>query len=123
MTQDNYMAQADVQYLWTNKIKPAVAAKADVCYSDVYIGVAAQSSAVQVDGNHHDTITRGRPLAFSNASGYIWLILPSTYSPVVMMNGMEVPMTQDGTTTVGSVTYKILKSSNAYSGTFNIYLN
>lgn len=120
MTKANYMALDDFQSLWTNKCKPWIQSNHE--YKDVYIGAAAASSTVIDDDYYRESVTKDRPIAISNASGYIWIILPSTYSPVAMMSGMEIPMTQDGTTTIEEETYKIWKSANTYSGTFNIYL-
>ena len=94
----------------------------NVQYEDVYIGVAAQSSTIIDPTYHHDMIYRGRPISIGNSSGYLWVIMPSSYTPSVLMSGFEVPMSQNSTTTVGNVTYKIWKSSNSYSGGFNIYL-
>lgn len=93
-------------------------------YEDVYIGAAAASSTIRTSGYHHDSITRGRPIAISNASSgsYIWVILPASYSPAVMMGGIEVPMALDSTITISGKSYKIWKSSNTYAGSFNLYL-
>lgn len=122
MTKENYMALADFQSLWTDKCKPYIKDLHE--YKDVYIGAAAASSTIKANAYHHDSITKGRPISISNASNaYIWVILPSTEeTAVVMMNGMEVPMTSDGTTTISSKSYKVLKSGNTYTGSFNIFL-
>ena len=53
---------------------------------------------------------------------YLWVVLPASYSPMVMMSGLEVPMSLDSTTTISEESYKIWKSSNTYSGSFKIYL-
>lgn len=91
-------------------------------YKDVYIGVAAVSTTVISSGYHHDNIVYGKPVTFSNASGYIWAVLPAEYEPTVAMSLMEVPMALDSTTTIDSKSYKIWKSMNQYSGTFKLYL-
>lgn len=122
MTKARYMALADFQTLWTNQIKPSLPSKNDTQYNDVYIGVAAQSSTVIDSAHHYDSIVRNRPISFSNTSGYLWVVLPSSYSPIAMMGGIEVPMTLDSTTTAGEITYKIWKSRNSYTGDFNVIL-
>lgn len=117
MTVDNYMALADVQSLWTNEMKPAITA-----FKDVYVGVGATYTDAMVAGNHHNSILKAAPVAVTASSNYLWVILPSSYSPVIQMGGIEVPMTAQSNVTVGEVTYKVLKSSNSYTGTFNITL-
>lgn len=121
VTVDNYMALDDIQTLWTNTLKPWILQNIH-SYTDVYIGVAAASSTVIDNAYHHDNISAGRPITFTNASGYLWIVMPATYSPVAMMNGIEVPMALDSTTTISSKSYKVWESTNQYSGTFNIYL-
>jgi hypothetical protein len=91
-------------------------------YKDVYIGVAAVSTTVISSGYHHDNIVYGKPVTFSNASGYIWAVLPAEYGPTVAMSLVEVPMALDSITTIDSKSYKIWKSMNQYSGTFKLYL-
>ena len=94
----------------------------EISYEDVYIGVAATSSEVIDEAYHHDSLMIGRPVSFNNGSGYIFVVLPEGQEPVVTMSSFEVSMTQDGTTTIGDVTYNILKSAEQTSGTFNISL-
>ena len=96
--------------------------KSLVEYKNVYIGVAELSSAVIDDAHHHNTIVRGRPIAISNADGYIWVVLPASYSPVVAMSLNEVPMTLDNTTTIDGKEFKIWKSNESVSDSFNLYL-
>lgn len=120
MTTDNYMALEDFQELWTDKCKPWIQ---DIHkYKDVYIGAAAASSTVIANAYHHDSITIGKPITISNVSGYLWIIMPGDYTPVATMNGIEIPISLDSTTTIDSKTYKVWKSVNGYNGTFNIFL-
>ena len=92
-------------------------------YEDIYIGAGATSAAVAVAANHHDTLLRGRPSAVTASSGYLWVVLPASYDkPLTLMGGIEVPMSQDGTTTISGNSYKVWKSTNTYTGTFNIFL-
>ena len=92
-------------------------------YSDVYIGAAAAYSSIISSSYHYDSIVRGRPINISNASSdYIWVVLPADYSPVVLLSGIEMKISLEGTTTISSKSYKIWKSTNIYTGTFNLYL-
>ena len=117
MATENYMALADVQNLWTNQMKPAI-----TTFKDVYVGAGAVYSDVMVAAKHHDSVLKGALISVTASSNYLWIILPNTYSPIVQMGGIEVPMTAQSNVTVGEVTYKVLKSSNSYTGTFNITL-
>lgn len=94
----------------------------DLGYNDVYIGVGASRADIMTDGNHHDTVSKFEQISVTVTNSYLWLILPDTYSPVVQMNGIDIPMTEQESVTSGEVTYKVLKSSNAYTGTFNVSL-
>ena len=91
-------------------------------YKDVYVGAGGTVQDVMVAGNHHNDVIRGDQLSITASSAYIWVVLPNTYSPVLQMEGLNVPMTEQSNVTVGDVTYKVLKSSNSYTGTFNIIL-
>ena len=92
-------------------------------YSDVYVGAAAAYSSIISNSYHYDSIVRGRPINISNASNdYIWVVLPADYSPVVLLSGIEMKISLEGTTTISSKSYKIWKSTNIYTGTFNLYL-
>lgn len=95
-----------------------------ISYTDVYLGAAAASSTIIDDDYYYDVITRCRPITISNAAAgsYVWLVLPAIYSPVLAVGGVEMPMVLDSTTTIDGKSYKIWKSSNTYSGTFNVYL-
>ena len=93
-----------------------------VLYEDVYVGVGAAYTDVMTDDYHHDSLVKGRPIAFDTVDGYIWVILPESYTPVVAMSLVEVPMSVDSTTTAVGVNYKIWKSEESQSGSFNIYL-
>lgn len=91
-------------------------------YKDVYVGAGGTVQDVIVAANHHNDVIRGDQLSVTASSAYIWAVLPNTYSPVLQMEGLNVPMTAQSDVTVGDVTYKVLKSSNSYTGTFNIIL-
>jgi hypothetical protein len=91
-------------------------------YQDVYIGVADVSSTIIDPAYHHDRIVRGRPISFSNANGYLWVVLPQSYAPVFLMSGIEIPVSVDDTITIDDKAYNIYKSANAYNGTFNIFM-
>lgn len=91
-------------------------------YRSVYIGAGSAYTDVMVEANFHDRLQKGEAVSVAASTDYLWVILPQEYSPVVMMNGMEIPMTIDGTVTQDDVTYRILKSSNQYTETFNVIL-
>ena len=122
---ENYMALADFQTLWTDEIKPAIPEIVEDArsFNDVYIGVGSTYSEVMIAANHHDSVRRCALMSVTASANYLWVILPSNYTPVVKMGGIEVPMTAQSNVTVDEVTYKVLKSSNSYTGTFNIALH
>ena len=93
-------------------------------YKDIYIGAAASSSTIKTSTYHHDSILRGRPIAVDDVTSgdYIWVILPDTYSPIVIMGGLEVPMSLNGTATIDSKSYKVWRSDNTYVDDFSISL-
>ena len=93
-----------------------------VDFKDVYIGVGATYTDAMVAANHHDSVLKGALISVTASSTYLWVILPSSYSPVVQMGGMNVPMTAQSNVTVSDVTYKVFKSSNQYTGTFSVSL-
>ena len=91
-------------------------------YTDVYIGAGETSSDVMVAANHHDTVLKGSAFSVTANSNYLWVILPSAYSPILAIGGIAVPMYLSGTTTVDDVTYNIYKSNNTYRSTFSVNL-
>lgn len=96
--------------------------QAMIQYDDVYIGIASSSADILDSTHHHDNIFRGKPIPFSNASGYIFVVIPEDYNPVVAVNLIETQISLDSTTTIGGKNYKIWKSGNSYQGSFNVYL-
>lgn len=103
-------------------VKDAEARDALVYYEDVYIGTGANAAAVMVAANHHDKMNRGDHVSLTASSNKVWIILPDTYSPILTMTGIEVPMTAGSDITEGGVTYKVLSSSNTYTGSLNVFL-
>lgn len=91
-------------------------------FKDVYVGVGAAYTDVMIAANHHDSLSKGALISLTASSNYIWVILPNTNSPVVQMGGLNVPMTAQSDVTVGDVTYKVLRSTNQYTGSFSISL-
>ena len=91
-------------------------------FKDVYIGVGAAYTDAMIAANHHDSILKGVLISLTASSNYIWIILPNTYSPIVQMGGLNVPMTAQSDVTVGDVTYKVLRSTNQYTGSFPVSL-
>lgn len=103
-------------------IKDLEAREALVVYNDVYLGTGSSAASVMVPANHHDAMSRGEHVTVTASSNKVWIILPNTYSPTLTMNGMEIPLTYESSITVDDVTYRVMSSSNTYTGTFNVYL-
>ena len=99
-----------------------IEARENLQYEDVYIGVGASYADAMIAANHHDSVLKGALISVTASSNYLWVILPSDYSPVVQMGGLNVPMTAQSNVTVDNVTYKVLKSNNQYTGTFSVSL-
>lgn len=91
-------------------------------YPDVYVGAGTVYTDVMIAGNHHDQAMKDAGIEVTAADEYLFIILPDNSAPVVLMGGVPVPMTEDGTVTQGDVTYKILKSGNRYNGTLEVVL-
>ena len=91
-------------------------------FTDVYIGVGASAASVMVAANHHNAMGRGEHVSLTASSRKVWIILPNTYSPILTMGGIEMPMTAESNITDDGVTYKVFSSSNTYTGTFNVFI-
>ena len=118
MTTGNYMSLEDFQNLWSNTIKPGV-----LMFSTAYIGAGASAAAVMVPDNKKTNLLKGTGTPISATNAYLWVCTPSDNdTPTVLMNGITVPVTAQSNVTLENVTYKVLKSNNKYTGTFNIVL-
>ena len=91
-------------------------------YTDVYVGAGTVYTDVMIAGNHHDEAMKDTGIEVTATDEYLFVILPDNSTPNVIMSGVPVSMTEDGTVTQGDVTYKILKSGNRYAGTFEVVL-
>lgn len=97
-------------------------ASTTAAFTDVYIGVGASAASVMVAANHHSAMGRGEHVSLTASSSKVWIILPNTYSPILTMGGIEIPMTAESNITDDGVTYKVFSSSNTYTGTFNVFI-
>ena len=92
-------------------------------YENIYIGVGASKNDVMIDANHYNKLYKGNQVQFSYSNAtYLWVIVPQSYTPNVLMSGISVPMAIDSTVTVGDVTFNAWKSASQLSGTYSIYL-
>lgn len=91
-------------------------------FTDVYIGCGDVYSDVMIEADHHDQVLKSDNIPVTADDNSLFVILPSQYTPVIMMSGFEVPVTQEENVTVDDVTYKVLKSDNIYTGNFSIML-
>ena len=91
-------------------------------YEKVYMGVGADYTDILNDEHFHELIARGKAVAFDTVSGYIWVVAPEDYTPVVAMSLVEVPMGVDSTVDVEGVACKVWKSDEEQTGSFNLYL-
>lgn len=103
-------------------VKDTEAREALVVYNDVYLGTGDTAASVMVQGNHHDSLNRGTYVVLTASSNKIWVILPNTFNPTATMNGMEIPLTYESNITVDDVTYRVMSSTNIYTGTFSVCL-
>ena len=91
-------------------------------YTDVYVGAGSVYTDVMIADNHHDQAMKDVGIEVTANDEYLFVILPDNFSPAVLMEGVTIPMTQDGTVTQDNVTYKVLKSENQYTDTFDVIL-
>ena len=68
-------------------------------YTDVYVGAGAVYTDVMIAANHHDQATKDVGISVTATDEYLFVILPSNFSPAILMNGFTVPMTEWGTVT------------------------
>ena len=57
-----------------------------------------------------------------NANSHTFVIkIPATYAaPMILLNGMEIPMIEQDNETIEGVEYKVYRSDSAYLGSFKI---
>lgn len=91
-------------------------------YTDVYVGVGAAYNNVMTPANHHDTLIKGKFISFTISNTYLWVILPLTQDPAVLMEGVKVDMVAQNNMTINNVTFRVLKSPSAYTATVNVAL-
>ena len=93
-----------------------------IAFSDIYIGIGSNVSSIMIAGNHHNIMTKGDHVSLTASGSKIWIALPNTYNPVLMMNGIQIPMTASSNVTQNNITYKVLYSTESYTGTFDVFL-
>ena len=86
----------------------------------VAIGAVAQTSTLMV--NDGAATSEKIPLDGWNADGAQHNQMLYLASEITAMNGMEIPLTYESSITEGDVTYRVMSSSNTYTGTFNVYM-
>lgn len=109
-------------YIKDAEAREAIAQIETPVFNDVYIGTGATASDVMIAANHHDSVAKGSLISVTSSTSYLWVILPDTYTPVVQMGGLNVPISEQSPVTQGDVTYKVLKSINQYTGSFSVSL-
>ena len=105
------------------KDSEARATLASMTFEDVYIGKGVNYTSAMVAANHHDVVLRGDHVNMTCNNSKVWIILKSTNTaPLLMMTGIEMPLTAESDVTQEGVTYKVYSSSNTYTGTFDIFV-
>lgn len=72
------------------------------------------------DTDINTSYTSPTSINLTGTNSYIFLIFPSSESPNAYMSGFPIPFDATGTKTIDNKQYSILKSKNAYTGTFKI---
>ena len=90
-------------------------------FKDLYIGTGATYQDVMIPANLHQVVRKGEPISITSSQSYLFVIIPSAYSAIAMMEGIVIPTTQTSQEVSGK-TYKIYKSNLAYTGSFNLIL-
>lgn len=91
-------------------------------YKNLYVGFGSQYSEAMTETCFHSTLPKGTALNFSPTSKKMWVIIPSTYTPSIMMEGFKVPMTLQANIDIEGEAYKVFGSDNTYTGSFDIFL-
>ena len=105
------------------KDSEARATLASMTFEDVYIGKGVNYTSAMVAANHHDVVLRGDHVNMTCNNSKVWIILKSTNTvPLLMMAGVEMPLTAESDVTQEGVTYKVYSSSNTYTGTFDVFV-
>lgn len=91
-------------------------------YYNVYIGMGESVEDIMITENHYDSIRRTTPMNIMGNKS-LFVIIPSKYStPTVLMSGVLIPMVNEPSVIRDGVVFKVLKSVNTYSESFNVIL-
>lgn len=91
-------------------------------YRNLYVGVGSTYADVLTLSDFHEKLTKGTALSFSSTAEKLWVIAPSAYTPILLMEGFRVPMTQQASITQDGAPYKVYGSDNTYTGSFTVFL-
>lgn len=111
---------SDDLYIKDSEVRATLA---NLTFEDVYIGKGVNYTSAMVAANHHDVVLRGDHVNMTCNNSKVWIILKSTNNaPLLMMAGVEMPLTAESDVTQEGVTYKVYSSSNTYTGTFDVFV-
>lgn len=94
----------------------------DTQYKNVYIGMGSAVEDIKINGNYYEAIKKSTIIPIDNADNYLWILLPSIYTPILLMSGIHIPMINDSSITEDEIEYTAWKSPDRYEGNFRIIL-
>jgi len=94
----------------------------DTQYKNVYIGIGSEVEDIKINDNYYEAIKKSAIIPIDNADNYLWILLPSIYTPILLMSGIYIPMINDSSITEDEIEYTAWKSLDRYEGDFGIIL-
>ena len=91
-------------------------------FQNVYIGTGNSEQDVMIPANLHATLRKGEAVPVTSSDAALFVILPSSFYPTVMMEGIRIPMTAQQDVSHEGYACKVLKSDNTFTGNFNVIL-
>ena len=106
---------------WTPMVDPSQASEL-MFLRNGYLGVGNDYTDILNQECFHQSVMRGIPIPYDAATrGYIWAVYPSTYTPILAMNLVKIPMEFYQDISVEGESYKVWKSIETHIGSFNFY--
>lgn len=120
---DKLIKSVQELYETSNSLADKIVAEYEsMFYEGVYLGVDADYTDILNPEHFHELIARGKAVNFDTVSGYIWVVAPADETIVVAMSLVEVPMELNSTVDIDGESYKVWKSQEEQTGSFNLYL-
>ena len=105
---------------WSPTVEPGPTSEA-LYLRNGYLGVGSNYTDVIDPSCFREVVTRGTPIPTVSTGGYVWAVYPAVYTPIVGMNLVQIPMRFIQDASIDGVEYKIWRSIETQTGSFNLY--